>query len=197
MMMAQCVEMELSAPIPVPGPSTSNFGSTSVQNRPSRCVTPKPDFGPRRYFDQSFFSLGKGNNRYGSDRIRNNHPISLCSELFPMIDTPISPPPEDKGPSYDSSPNYTVYAELQQSLDTITNYFQGLEINGNGPLANCSDCVICGKSTMQLQREAVSDYLVKTSIPGEMSLQVEACKRAFIEGMQVRTLLLLPDGWRL
>ena len=95
----------------------------------------------------------------------------MCSELVPMVDTPISPPPDYKGPSYIYFPNYTVYTEPQQSLDTITNHFQGLEFNGNGPLASGSDCVICGKSTIQIQREAVSDYLDKTVVPAETALQ--------------------------
>ena len=47
---------------------------------------------------------------------------------------------------------------------------------------------------MQIQEEAVSDYLKKTTIRGETALQVEARKRAFIEGMQVGTFLLLPGG---
>ena len=47
---------------------------------------------------------------------------------------------------------------------------------------------------MQIQQEAVTDYLNKTAIHGETVLQVEARKRAFIEGMQVGTFLLLPGG---
>ena len=47
---------------------------------------------------------------------------------------------------------------------------------------------------MQIHREAVSDYLDKTAVPGETALHIEARKRAFIEEKQVGTFLLLPGG---
>ena len=47
---------------------------------------------------------------------------------------------------------------------------------------------------MRIQREAVTECLNKTVIPGETALQVEARRRVFIEGMQVGTFLLLPGG---
>ena len=45
---------------------------------------------------------------------------------------------------------------------------------------------------MQIQREAVSDCLDKTAVPGETALHVEAHKGAFIEGTQVGTFLIPP-----
>ena len=48
------------------------------------------------------------------------------------------------------------------------------------------------KSTMQSQSEAVSNYLSKRAVLGETTAQLEAHKRASIEGMQFGTLLLLP-----
>ena len=47
---------------------------------------------------------------------------------------------------------------------------------------------------MQIQNEAVTDYLHKTAVLGETADQLEARKRAFIEGMKVRTFLLIPEG---
>ena len=106
----------------------------------------------------------------------------------------MSPPPEEKGPTYAS---YSVDGQgeiTQQSLDTVTNHFQGMGIETNNPMANYSDCVICGKSTVRIQSEAVMEYLRKTAILGESADQLEARKKAFMEGMQVGTLLLLPGG---
>ena len=110
------------------------------------------------------------------------------------MDTPLSPPPEERGPSDSPYPGHTNYSEPQQTLDTITNHFQSMELSGIGPLVNYSDCVVCGKSTLQIQQEAVFDYLDKTTIPGETTVQVEARRRASLEGMQVGTFLLLPGG---
>ena len=106
----------------------------------------------------------------------------------------MSPPLEERGPSSFFFPNHAEHLETQQSLDGITNHFQGMGLSGSGPLVICLVCVICRKSTMQIQQEAVSDYLNKTAIHGETALKVEARKRAFIEGMHVGTILLLPGG---
>ena len=106
----------------------------------------------------------------------------------------MSPPPEERGPASSLHSSQSVGSGPQQTLDTITNHFQGMELSGFGPLVNYSDCVVCGKSTLQIQQEAVSDYLDKTTIPGEAALQVEARRRAFIDGMQVGTFLLFPGG---
>ena len=47
---------------------------------------------------------------------------------------------------------------------------------------------------MQIQNEAVTDYLRRTAVLGEAADELEARKRAFLEGMQVGTFLLLPGG---
>ena len=196
MMMAQCVEMELSSPIPVPGPSTAlKIRNEAPRYNPPRYGTSGASFATRPTLDQSFFSLGKGNGPIRrDDRVRNNHPIKLCREIIPMVDTPMSPPPEEKGPTYDTYSADGQGEITQQSLDAVANHFQGMEIETNNPMANYSDCVICGKSTLQIQSEAVTDYLHKTAILGESADQLEARKRAFLEGMQVGTFLLLPGG---
>ena len=196
MMMAQCVEMELSSPIPVPGPSTAlKIRNEAPRYNPPRYGTSGASFATRPTLDQSFFSLGKGNGPIRrDDRVRNNHPIKLCREIIPMVDTPMSPPPEEKGPTYDTYSAVGQGEITQQSLDAFANHFQGMEIETNNPMANYSDCVICGKSTLQIQSEAVTDYLRKTAILGESADQLEARKRAFLEGMQVGTFLLLPGG---
>ena len=196
MMMAQCVEMELSSPIPVPGPPTAlKIRNEAPRYNPPRYGTSGASFATRPSLDQSFFSLGKGNGPIRrDDRVRNNHPIKRCREIIPMVDTPMSPPPEEKGPTYDTYSADGQGEITQQSLDAVANHFQGMEIETNNPMANYSDCVICGKSTLQIQSEAVTDYLRKTAILGESADQLEARKRAFLEGMQVGTFLLLPGG---
>ena len=146
MMMAQCVEMDLSSPIPVPGPTTAlKIRNEAPQYNLPRYGTSGTSSAARPTLDQSFFSLRKGNGPIRrDDRVRNNHPIKLCSEIIPMVDTPMSPPPEEKGPTYDP---YSVDGQgkiTQQSLDTVTNHFQGMGIETNNPMANYSDCMICG-----------------------------------------------------
>ena len=177
MMMALWVEMQLSSPIPISGPSTAlRIRDEVPQYNLPRYGTSGTSFAVRPTLDQSF-SLGKGNGPIlRDDRVRNNHPIKLCRAIIPMVDTPMSPPPEKRGLIHDS---YSVDGQSkisQQSLDTVANHFQGMEIETNSPMGNYSDCVICGKSTLQTQSEADTDYLRKTAILGESADQLEARK---------------------
>ena len=104
MMMAQCVEMELSAPIPVPGPSSSRLDCVIMQGNLARNKTFDQKHSTPPVFDQSFFSLGRGNGPIRrDDRVRNNHPIKLCSKLTPLVDTPMSPPTRREGAGLQSS----------------------------------------------------------------------------------------------
>ena len=62
MLTAQCVEMELSSPIHVTGPSSIlKIRNNAPQYGPSNYETPKPYFASRPTLVQSFFSLGRGN----------------------------------------------------------------------------------------------------------------------------------------
>ena len=88
--MASCIERQLAEPIAIP-----NSGTSSAQ---VRCGTPKPSFPPFPTFSQQFFNLGSGNGPVGRDaRIKANHPINICRDSRPMIDTPMSPPQKTEG----------------------------------------------------------------------------------------------------
>ena len=165
-----------------------------MQTRP---VTPRP------MFDPSYFSLGRRNWPIPrDDRLRDGHPITLCRNLVPMVDTPLSPPPHERGPTYDTRP--TVYCDAHgyqlqrpdQSLESVTKHFQRMGLSGTNSLAGYSDCVICGKPVEQIKDEAVIDYLHKTAIPNESLQQFNASRKAFLEGKEIGTFLLLPEECR-
>ena len=163
--MAKCVEMERSASVPIPGPSYAvrTKEETVPSGLPKNEMSTRPVI-PRPIFNISFFSLGKGERPNPRDhRLGDGHPFPLC--------TPLSPPPEERRPTYDVCP--TMYCAThsnqhqrpQQSLETITKHLQGMELNGTSSLAGFSDCGICGKSVEQIKDEAVDDYLYKTTTP--------------------------------
>ena len=57
-----------------------------------------------------------------------------------MVDTPMSPPTEERGTTYEPHPVDIQGTDTQQSLETVTNHFQGMGIDAYIPLANYSDC---------------------------------------------------------
>ena len=190
-LLAQCVERQMDLPstsesIPIP-PTTSKLEVT-------RAVTPRVAYISGPMFDAGYFDLGMGRGPIARDsRLRNDHPINLCSQLIPMVDTPMSPPIRDKYPSDD----WRVTAEStsnsnQQQSNGI--HFRGPNGGDNPYISGCTDCLVCGKSVEQIQDEAVIDYLHKTAIRGESAEQFNARRLAFLEGMKVGCFMLIPGG---
>ena len=185
--MARCIERQLTEPITIP-----NSGTSSAQ---VRCGTPKPNFPPFPTFSQQFFELGSGNGPVGRDaRIRTNHPINVCRDLRPMVDTPMSPPPEDRGPSSVQETPACSYSTDTTTIETVASHFDSMAVSEGVGLVGCSDCVVCGKSVLQIQTESVNDYIDKTVVPGETLAETERRKRAFLDGMAAGTFLLMPGG---
>ena len=155
--MASCIERQLTEPIAIP-----NAGTSGAQ---VRCGTPKPSFPPFPAFSQRCSNLGVGEGPVERDaRIRSNHPINICRDLRPMIDTPMSPPPEDRRPSFVQETPTCSYSTDSASIESVANHFDNMALSQNVGPAGCSDCVICGKSVQQIQREAVNDYIDKTVV---------------------------------
>ena len=68
-------------------------------------------------------------------------------------------------------------------------------LSENSGLAGCLDCVVCGKSVvLQIQEEALNDYLDKTVVPGETLAETERRRRTSLDGMSSGTFLLMPGG---
>ena len=158
-LMARCVERQLADPIHIP-----TTGTTMAQKRSG---TPRPNQPPFPTFDRRYFNLGRGNSLLAIDnRVRNNHPFYICRNLIPRMDTPLSPSIEDRRPNYRSSAPSCSYSTDSVSVESISNYFNGMAVSETPALVNCSDCVVCGKSIHRIQSEAVNDYLNKTVNPG-------------------------------
>ena len=97
-LLARCIERQMEFPstsraIPIPDNDIAKH---------KRRGTPRPMPTPEPTFNAGYFDLGMGRGPVPRDsRQRNNHPINVCRQLVPMIDTPLSPPPQDKYPMYD------------------------------------------------------------------------------------------------
>ena len=127
--MARCIERQLAEHIAIP--SARTLGSQA------KCGTPKPDLPPYPAFTQQFFNLGVGNGPIErDDRIKSNHPISICRDLRPNIDTPMSLPPHVQ-----EMPSCS-YSSDTVSVESVANHFVGMAFSGNSGLAGCSDCVV-------------------------------------------------------
>ena len=189
-LLAECIERQMELPLAsesIPVPSCSN------QQKENRAGTPRLSYIPGPMFDAGYIDLGMGSGPVARDpRLRNDHPINICSQLIPMVDTPMSPPAMDKYPTGDWRAMAEPSSSNKQQCPSGI-HFRGSS-DDNPYITGCTDCLICGKSVEQIQDEAVIDYLHKTDIRGESPEQFNARRLAFLEGMKVSCFMLIPGG---
>ena len=186
--MARCIERQLAVPIPIP--SSETLGKQKRDSTP-----PRPNTPPFPTFSQRYFNLGNGNGPLAcDDRVRTNHPINVCRNLVPQVDTPLSPPINERGPSAELNDSNSLHSGEASSVDSIFSHFRGMVVSEEALQVGYSDCVVCGKFVAQIQSETVTDYLRKTAVPGETLAERDTRKRAFLDGMSAGTFLLMPGG---
>ena len=85
-LLAECIERQLELPTAsesIPVPSCSN------QQNENCARTPRLSYIPGPMFDTGYVDLGMGKGPVARDsRLRNDHPINICSRLIPMVDQP-------------------------------------------------------------------------------------------------------------
>ena len=186
-LMAKCVERQLAEPISIP--------STSAGQKQIRPVTPRPNVPPFPTFGEKYFNLARGNGPVSRDnRIKSNHPINICRNLVPQVDTPLSPPEQDRGLQYPCEPHDDSPSSMNTSMEAVASHFDDMVLAEPPPLVNYSDCVVCGKSVRQIQEETVNEYLDRTVTVGETLAETQARRRAFLDGMNANAFLLMPGG---
>ena len=190
-LLAECTKRQMELPTAsesIPVPSCSN------QQGKNCARTTRLSYIPGPMFDAGYFDLGMGRGPVARDsRLRNDHSINICSQLIPMVDTPMSPPAVDKFTTGDWRVNVETSASNRQQCPSGI-HFKGLNGVDNPYITGCTDCLVCGKSVEQSQDEAVIDYLHKTAVRGESPEQFIAKRLAFLEGIKVGCFMLIPGG---
>ena len=144
-----------------------------------------------------------------------------CVDFIPFVDTPMSPPPHERGfldtstndllptyvqpevsvgvqilPSWDFQPRLTPMVPLPTPMMTrnIAHLPSGQQ-TPNGPTQGYfTDCMICGKPYEQIADQIVIDYIHHTEYPEEPYYVKEARRRAFEEGLHAGTYFLITRG---
>ena len=80
-------------------------------------------------FDAGYFDLGMGRGPVARDfRLRNNHPINICRQLTPMVDTPFSSSQAFKYPTSDARAASSQTVPCTNQEDQIGAHFKGPEV---------------------------------------------------------------------
>ena len=96
--------------------------------------------------------------------------IKYCGKLTPLVDTPLSPPPHERGPTYNNC-DYTTTTQTRMALRP-NSHIQGLSVRiaslcGQPSQAQYGDCIICGRSYEQIKETAVLENLESTTYRGD------------------------------
>ena len=122
----------------------------------------------------------------------SQHPIESCSELEPVLESPLSPPPLERGQQ--AIPDVTIWDQDEYCLPQCS-HITGVAV---GPSEQCGiqnliqhgDCLMCGKSA---KHEVVTfDYMERKHIPGEKYTERQRRRHAFHTGMRAGSFVLVP-----
>ena len=107
---------------------------------------------------------------------KQKHRIEICRSLAPIPDSHRSPPLHEKGPS----------TSYQPPIQTIPPAYPGkAHIQNSNQIhrmkwAKILDCLICGKTTEQIRKKTVNNYLSNTVRIGETEKEEKTRADAFI-----------------
>ena len=81
-------------------------------------------------------------------------PIKHCGELTPLVDTPLSPPPHERGPTWSQNVNGLPTQGCQQL--PLSSHIQEISVRmaahcGQPNTAIYGDCIVCGRSYEQIK----------------------------------------------
>ena len=147
---------------------------------------------PGPLFDAGYFDLGMGRGPVARDsRLRNEHPINICSQLIPMVDKPMSPPQW-------TNTQQATGERLQNLLRAISNNARvEFTLKDQAAMTTLTSRAAQTASFAEnlLNRfETVIDYLHKTAVRRESPEQFNARRLAILEGMKVGSFMLIAGG---
>ena len=115
-------------------------------------------------------------------------PIKYCGNLTPIVDSPQSPPPHERGPTYGPNGN-NLPRQLNQPLP-LSSHIQGISVRmashcGQHNSATYGDCIVWGRSYEQIKETAVLDLNYADRLRR---------RAAYLAGMDQGTVLFIPRG---
>ena len=151
------------------GPSTSDTNAE---------MTPKMD---HKYFDlERCYAPPKG-----MEKSR----IELCNTILPVLESPMSPPDHERGPSQDTP--------LVQP--STSGFYASYHIQITRPYDNLSSqrytgCMVCGKTVDEIKDEKINWFMERSTPRGEPEFVTKLRREAYINGLNAGSLLFIAPA---
>ena len=151
---------------PEAGPSSSHTQTD---------VTPKLD---HKYFDKEMC--------YAPPKKTGKSRIELCKTLLSVLESPMSPPGYESGPSMDTP--------LMQPV--IGGFHASYHVQNTRPYENVSEklhsgCMVCGRSSEAIKKEKVEWYIAKSKPRGEHEYITRIRREAYENGLNAGAFLFI------
>ena len=113
----------------------------------------------------------------------------MCKTILPVVESPMSPPPHERGPSLDTP----------LSQPKISGFHASYHIQNALPYADisaekCKSCMVCGKSVDEIKASKIVKYM-EASTPRSEPAYITALRReAYINGLNAGSLLFIAPA---
>ena len=141
-------------------------------------TTPKLD---KTYFDEQLC--------YAPPRGNTKRRIELCKTILPVLESPLSPPAHEKGPSMDTPVIQPESSGFHASYH-IQNALPYTDISSQ----RCTSCMVCGKSVDEIKATKVTRYMEASTPRSEPAYITAHRKEAYINGLNAGSLLFIAPA---
>ena len=115
--------------------------------------------------------------------------IELCSTVLPVLESPMSPPEHEKGPSLDTPIPQTVSDNFHASYH-IQNVLPYADLSRQ----RCHSCMVCGRSTDQIKQEKINWYMTRCTPKSEPAYITALRRETYSNGLNADSLLFLAPA---
>ena len=156
-------------------PEGDEAGAGPSSSQAQEDVTPKLDL---KYFDKEMC--------YAPPRKFGKTRIELCNTILPVLETPMSPPEHERGPSR--------YTPLVQPV--IGTFHTSYHVQNTMPYENVSEklytgCMVCGRSVDEIKEERINWYMGRSTPRDEPEFITKLRREAYINGLNAGSLLFI------
>ena len=179
--MVRRIETQVQAePIPIAGrrmtTASDEPGPSSVPSDAQ--TTPKLD---KTYFDKKLC--------YAPSRGKTKRRIELCKTILPVLESPLSPPAHERGPSMDTPVIQPESSGFHASFH-IQNALPYTDISSQ----RCTSCMVCGKSVDEIKSIKINRYMEASTPKSEPAYITALRKKAYINGFNAGSLLFIAPA---
>ena len=153
----------------VAGPSTSKTDTE---------MTPKLD---HRYFDID--------RCYAPPKKAGKSKIKICSTILPVLESPLSPPDHEKGPSKD-----TPLVQSTSGTFRASYHIQNSRPYDDISRQRCTSCMVCGRAVDEIKEEKIKWYMDRSTPRGEPEYITKLRREAYVNGLNAGSLLFIAPA---